>query len=96
MYVDTLNFVASCIKCLQAKHHHTPPATLQPTYTPRYPVQTTSTDLVGLFTNVKSVLTITDNFSRHLERFTLSDTSASKFLSAYLITVPVFGALQSF
>lgn len=48
MYVDTLNFAASCIKCLPAKHHSTPAPPLQPTYTLRYPDHRISTDLVDI------------------------------------------------
>ena len=87
----TLNFVASCIKCLQAKHHRTPSAPLQPTYTPRYPGHTISTDIVGPFPNGKYVLTVTDHFSRHVELYPLNTITADKIVKCLFSYITSFG-----
>ena len=78
MYGDTLNFVASYTKCLQTKRLSTPPAPLQPTYTPRFHRRSLSTDSVVPFKNSQSILTITGDIhnirSRPTLVFPLNDT----------------------
>lgn len=91
MYADTLNFVASCTKCLQAKHHRTPPAPLQPTYTPMHPGSTISVNLVGPFRNGQSVLTVVRHFSRHLELFPLRVTTCDKIVKCLFSYIVTFG-----
>ena len=39
------------------------PASLQPTYTPNYSSHTISVDLINLFKNGQSVITVIDHFS---------------------------------
>ena len=80
MYIDTLNFGFSCTEYLQTKHHHTPPTSLQPTYTPRHAGHIISTNLVGPFINGQFVLAVIDHLSHHLELYALKDTSAPKIV----------------
>lgn len=90
-YNDTLNFVASCTKCLQVKQHRTPSAPFQPTYNPKVPGHTIAIDLVGPFSTGHSILTITDHFTRHLELFALRSTATEKIVHCLLNYFTTFG-----
>lgn len=91
MHCDTVNFVASCVKCLQTKHHITPPAPFQPTSRPKFPSEVISIDIVGPFQCGSSILTVIDHFSRHLELFPLKSTTTNIIVQCLLQYFTTFG-----
>jgi transposase InsO family protein len=90
-YCDTVNFVASCVKCLQTKHHNIPNAPFQPTSKPKLPNQIVSIDLVGPFQCGSSILTVIDHFSRHLELFPLRSTTTNVIVQCLLQYFAAYG-----
>jgi len=79
-YSDTIRFVSSCTTCMTIKPHTIPKAPLQDMSIPKKPGELISIDLTGPFSNNQYVLTIIDNFSRHLELYPMSSISSNNVI----------------
>ncbi|XP_054711317.1 uncharacterized protein LOC129220908 [Uloborus diversus] len=91
MYVDCLNYCASCTKCIQAKPHRIYKPPFQETFSPVKCNQLVTLDSVGPFSNNKYILTVIDAFSRHLELYILNNITAVSVAKSFFKYVTLFG-----
>ncbi|XP_054709022.1 uncharacterized protein K02A2.6-like [Uloborus diversus] len=91
MYAETLNWVYSCDKCIKLKPYAMQKAPLGKNFIPHEPGHQISCDILGPLGNGQYVLTVLDNFSRHMQLYQMSNISAESVTKHLFTYISIFG-----